>query len=420
MNAPAPAPTTGTPSNGRRPRSGTVRRVITWVIGLAILAGIAQGFRSKPVEVEITTASVGPLTVTVLEEGKTRIRHRYVVSPPIAGRLERIPLRAGDKLEAGKTVLATIEPTPAAFLDPRSKAEAEARVKAARAAIELRTAQLERARDSLDWATKEKSRADVLRKQNTLSAREWDQAQNQLAVQTRELHAAEFSRQMAEFELAQAEAAARQASDPGSEKTEPLVIKAPINGFVLNVYEESSRIVTPGMPLLEVGDPTDLEAEIELLSSDAVAVAPGAEVSIEKWGGEQPLKGRVSVVEPGAYTKVSALGVEEQRVKVRVDFVDPLPSARPLGDRYRVEARIVVWQSEGVLQVPTGALFRKGNDWMTFLFEKGQAHPAKVVINHSNGLSAEVKSGLTAGQQVLLHPPDTVADGTAIKPRVEP
>jgi HlyD family secretion protein len=178
-------------------------------------------------------------------------------------------------------------------------------------------------------------------------------------------------------------------------------------------------MLSAGTQIMEVGDPTDMEAEIELLSSDAVGVQPGADVSIEEWGGELPLRGKVSVVEPGGYTKVSSLGVEEQRVKVRVDFVDPLPAGTVMGDRFRVEARIVTWHADNVLQVPTGALFRRGGDWMTFVFDGGKARPARVEIAHNNGVAAEVRSGLTEGQRVIVHPPDAIADGSAVKPRSE-
>ena len=212
----------------------------------------------------------------------------------------------------------------------------------------------------------------------------------------------------------QAKAALQQAQNPESDKSEPVRILAPVDGYVLNVYEESARVVTTSMPIMEVGDPKDLEAEIELLSSDAVGVAPGADVFIEDWGGESPLRGRVSVVEPGAFTKISALGVEEQRVKVRVDFLDPTPPGRELGDRYRVEARIVTWHGDNVLQVPIGALFRRGNDWMTFAVKEGKARLLKAEIAHNNGIAAEVRSGLVQGDAVIIHPADTVHDGASV------
>lgn len=395
----------------------TWRRIVLWIVVGAVAASVGAALRPRPVEVDLAVTSVGPLTVSVLEEGKTRIRHRYVVAAPVAGMLERIPLRAGDPLEAGKTPIAVIQPTPASFLDPRTQAEAAARVQMAEAAQRQRQAQLERARAALDMAEKEKSRVSRLQKDDAVSEREFDQALNQFEILTRELHAAEFALEISRFEIIQAQAAASQAGTITDESSSPLTLLAPVSGFVLNVYEESARPVTPGLALLEVGDPTDLEAEIELLSSDAVAVRPGAEVSLEQWGGERPLRGKVTVIEPGGFTKFSALGVEEQRVKVRVDFIDPIPPDRPLGDRYRVEARIVTWQGDRVLQVPAGALFRRGNDWMTFVHDHGRARSARVEIGHHNGVAAEVRSGLTAGQQVILHPPDAIADGKAVRPR---
>ena len=414
MNASAPPPSV---SNGRHRKAGLWRRLFVWLLGAGLVAGIIAGFRPRPIEVETALVAAGPMRVSVLEEGKTRIRHRHIISPPVAGMLERIPLRAGDQIEAGKTVLAMIHPAPANFLDPRAKAEAEARQQAAQANQQLRGAQRDRVQSALELANTERSRNQQLLKSGAISRREMDLANNQVDLLVRELRAAEFAVQVADYDRVQAQAAARQASDPAAGADGPLVLKAPVNGFVLTVMEESARAVTPGLALMEVGDPADLEAEIELLSSDAVSVQPGAEVSIEKWGGDAPLRGRVSMVEPGGYTKFSALGVEEQRVKVRVDFLEQPTAGKWLGDRFRVEARILTWQSESVLQVPAGALFRRGNDWMTFLLDAGKARAVKVTTGHNNGLTAEITAGLGAGQTVLLHPPDKVVDGTAVAVR---
>ena len=290
-------------------------------------------------------------------------------------------------------------------------------MKAAEATKMQRETQIERATAALDLANKELQRAKELKKSGAIATRDWDTAENQVNVLTRELHTAEFGRQVADFELMQAKAALTQVENPGSEKVEPLKIVSPIDGYVLNVYEESARMLTAGTQIMEIGDTQDMESEIELLSSDAVGVHPGADVSIEEWGGEKPLRGKVTVVEPGGYTKVSSLGVEEQRVKVRVDFAEPLPPGVVIGDRFRVEARIVIWHSDDVLQVPTGALFRRGGDWMTFVFEGGKARQTKVEVTHNNGVAAEVRSGLKEGQRVLVHPPDAVAEGSAVKPR---
>lgn len=393
------------------------RRFLPYVLGAALLLALIHALRPQPVAVEAGVVKRGPLTVTVLEEGKTRIRHRYIISPPVAGYLNRVPLRAGDRIEAGKTVLATIQPQPAGFLDPRARAEAEAHVKAAEAVRMQRETQVERARAALDLAQKELVRAKELKKSGAIATKEWDTAENQVNILTREVNTAQFGLQVAEFELTQARAALTQVQTPATDNADPLNIIAPVSGFVLNIYEESARMLPAGTQVMEVGDPTDLESEIELLSSDAVGVRPGADVSIEQWGGEAPLRGRVTMVEPGGYTKVSSLGVEEQRVKVRVDFTDPIPDGTTMGDRFRVEARIVTWHGDDVLQVPTGALFRRGGDWMTFLIDGGKARQTKVEIVHNNGVAAEVRSGLSEGQRVIVHPPDAVTEGASISPR---
>ena len=407
--------TTAAPPRSRKP--GAWRRYIPFAIAGALVVAIIAGLRPRPIEVETANVTTGPLEVTVLEEGKTRIRHRYVISPPISGYLNRIPLRAGDRIEAGKTVLATIQAQPSNFLDPRSRAETEARVKATEAAKMRAESEFERLQASLELAQKEKNRAAGLVAKGAISTKEWDTAETQVTMLTRELHSAEFAIRVAEFERVQAQAALAQAQMPATEKSEPLTLVAPVTGFVLNVFEESARTVLAGVPIMEVGDPTDLEAEIELLSSDAVGVQPGAEVSIEQWGGDAPLRGKVSVIEPGGYTKISALGVEEQRVKVRVEFTDAIPATHPLGDRFRVEARILIWRGERVLQVPTGALFRRGNEWLPLVLAGGKARLTKVEIAHTNGLAAEVRAGLNQGQAVILHPPDGVANDGAVRAR---
>ncbi len=410
-----PATATGRANTARK--SASWRRLIPYALGAAVLFILVNALRPKPIAVETGVVTRGPLTVTVLEEGKTRIRHRYIISPPVAGYLNRVPLRAGDRIEAGNTVLATIQPQPAGFLDPRARAEAEARVNAAEASKMLRETQIERANAALDLAQRELARAKELKKSGAIASSEWDAAENLANVLGREVRTAEFALQVAKFELTQAQAALTQVQTPDTEGVSPLEIRAPVSGFVLSVFEENARVLAAGTQIMEVGDPTDLEAEIEMLSSDAVAVQPGAKVSIEQWGGENPLPGKVTMVERGAYTKVSALGVEEQRVKVRVEFAEPLPPGVVFGDRFRVEARIITWHGEDVLQVPTGALFRRGGEWMTFLLKGGRARPQQVKIGHNNGMAAEVRSELSEGQTVILHPPDAVTEGCAVRMR---
>lgn len=401
------------PRNDKK-RRGAWRKLLPWTLGVLLLGLIVAGLWPKPVPVETASVKRGPLIVSVFEEGKTRIRHRYVVSPPVAGYLRRVPLRAGAALEAGKTVLAVIEPQISSFLDPRTQAQAEARLQGVETAKQLRQAELDRASSLLDLAQKDFARADSLIQTKAISTQQWDTAKNLVEVRTRERNVAEFALRVADFEIAQAKAALLQSQPLTEEGGKPIEILSPVTGYVLNVNEESARVVTPGLALMEVGDPRDLEAEIELLSSDAVGVQPGAEVSIEQWGDDTPLRGRVTLVERGGFTKFSALGVEEQRVKVRVDFLDPFPPGKELGDRYRVEARIVTWQSADVLQVPAGALFRRGNRWMAFIVRDGKAALREVEIAHHNGVAAEVLGGLAENDEVILHPPDSIAEGAAV------
>lgn len=400
----------------RRGKKNSAWRQALLYGGLAVLVYlVVTGLMPKPVEVEVARIARGPLTVTVLEEGKTRIRHRYVVSPPVSGYLRRVPVRAGDKIVAQETLLATVQAASSSFLDPRAQAQAEAAVQSSEAARQQRNEQVRTAESELELARKDLQRSEKLKEKGAIAIQEYDTAVNRVDVLDKQLGSARFGLKVAEFELAQAKAALVQSQSDGAESGVPVEIRSPITGYVLNVYEESARVVTAGQPLMEVGDTKDIEAEIELLSSDAVNVQPGADVSIEQWGGGQPLRGKVVLVEPGAFLKVSALGVEEQRVKVRVDFVD-LPE-NVLGDRYRVEARITTWSGDNVLQIPAGALFRRGNEWMTFVVEGGRARLTKVSIAHNNGLAAEVTAGVAEGQSVILHPPDTISDGTAVTAR---
>lgn len=399
----------------KRAKKGAWKKIAGIAAGSLLALFIISGLLPKPVEVETGTVIRGPLTVTVLEEGKTRIRNRYIISPPIAGYLKRIPLRAGDPVVQGETIVATIEASPATFLDPRARAQAEAAVQSAEAARMQRNEQVSSASAELDLARKELARAATLRQKGAISVQEHDAAINRVDMLSNQLGSSQFAAKVAEFELQQAKAALLQYEDDGKPTGKPLEIRAPVSGYVLNVIEESARSVTPGLPLMEIGDPTDLEAEIELLSSDAVGVKPGAAVKIEQWGGDQPLEGRVILVEPGGFMKVSALGVEEQRVKVRVNFTN-LPEGK-LGDRYRVEARIETWHDDNVLQLPTGALFRRGNTWMTFVEEGGKARAREVEIGPNNGLSAVVKNGLSEGEIVILHPSDAISNGTLVKSR---
>ena len=380
---------------------------------LLILAGLmAYGFWPSPLPVQTASVARGPMTVSVTEEGKTRIRSRYLVYPPTAGHLQRVELRAGAHVKAG-SVLAVLTPEASTFLDPRARAEALARVDATKAAVQARRAEAQRVGVSLELARTELGRMDALLQSGAVARQEWDRAENQTRILERGVQAAAFALQVAEHEAAAAKAVLTKGAIP--ENGESVPILAPVNGYVLAVMEENARAVTASTPIMEVGDPNDLEIEIELLSTDAVAVAPGARARIEHWGGEGSLTARVTVVEPGGFTKVSAIGVEEQRVKVRAELVDAPPPGVLLGDRYGVQARIVTWQGENVLQVPTGTLFRHGGEWRAFVLEGGKAVLRKLVVGRENGLEAEVREGLGKGETVILHPPDTLKDGMRVR-----
>lgn len=424
---------------GRRHAVPTWRRRLPLLGGLLLVALIVAGLWPRAVPVEVATVTRGPLVVTVDEEGMTRVKNRYVVSSPVAGQLRRIDWKAGAPVEAGKTVLAVLETSGADFLDARSQAQAQARVQAAQANREMAAAQRDRAQAARALAQSELERARVLLEKKTLSQQEFDVAQMRGTTAAQEERAAEFALQVADFEWQQARAllmrggrstAGQAAGVEGHASTapsaapagtamptsaEPLVITSPVNGRILRVLQESGRVVPSGFPLLEIGDPTDLEVRVEVLSRDGVAIQPGARVILEQWGGPQPLEARVRLVEPSAFTKISALGVEEQRVYVVADFVDPVERRPTLGDSYRVEARIVTWESRDVLRAPAGALFQRGGAWQTFVVEGSRVRLRSVKIGHSNGLQTEILEGLQTGDRVIMYPGDKVVEGTRVK-----
>ncbi len=389
-----------------------VRKVGAILIASAVLALLFSSLLPKPIAVETRLVTRGPLTVTVLEEGRTRIRNRYIVSSNIAGLLQRVPVRAGDPVVAGQTLLATVRAASASFLDPRARAQAEAAVQSAHAVCLQRNEQVNGAGAELDLGQRELARARKLKETGAIALQAFDLAMNRVEVLEDQLASAKFALKVAEYELAQAKAALVHDEDERIDGGRLVEIRSPVTGCVLNVFEESARVVAADTPIMEVGDPRDLEVEVELLSNDAVNVKRGADVSIGQWGGNISLRGKVVLVEPGAFLKVSALGVEEQRVKVRVTLAD-LPE-NVLGDRYRVEARITTWSNEDVLRVPSAALFRRGSDWMTFVVERDRAKLTRVTIDHNNGDVAEVKNGLAEGQRVILYPADAIDDGSAV------
>jgi HlyD family secretion protein len=415
---PAPPAAPGIPPPKHGPGARPWSRRLPWIGGGVLVVLVVMGFWPRPIPVELATVTRGDLVVTADDEGRTHVKHRYVVSAPVAGQLRRIDWKAGAPVEAGKTVLAVLETSGADLLDARSRAQAEARIKGAESARDMATAQKERARAAAELAQTELGRARQLREQQALSAQEFDAATLRGRTSAEEARAAEFALQVAEYELAQARTLLLRFQSGGSGDTQALEITSPVSGRILRVYQESARVVSAGFPLMEVGDQTDLEVWVELLSRDGVAVRPGARVLLEQWGGPTPLEARVRLVEPSAFTKISALGVEEQRVYVIADFVDPVGQRPTLGDNYRVEARVVLWEGRQVLQAPVGALFQRGRDWQSFVLDGRTARLRPVQVGRTNGRETEVLGGLREGDRVVLYPGDTVADGRSVRPIV--
>lgn len=412
-----PAPNGKPPWEAKRPPRGRglLRRLFTLLIVAGLIALVAQAMRPRPIEVEVGVVKPGPLTVFVSEEGKTRIRNRYIVAAPVGGSMQRVTLKPGDAVKAGETILTRIEPGMAPLLDSRSKAQALARVDASNATRSRTQEVLEMARTGLRYAKTNWDRIKNNTDKGTISDTDRDTFEREAEMKAREVRASEFALQVADFELAQAKAALLQLEKPDGSAA-MIELKAPVNGVVLRVQQESATIIAPGAAILEIGDPADLEIEAEILSRDAVNILPGTEVTIEQWGGT-PLPARVRRIEPAAFTKVSALGVEEQRVLVLSDFKEQTPALKALGDRYRVEVRVAVWHSDETLLVPSGALFRVGSEWKTFLFDAGKAKTITVEAGRTDGKLTQVLSGLKSGDEVLLHPPDSVADGSEVVKR---
>ncbi len=320
---------------------------------------------------------------------------------------------------AGETVLATFQPSQPTPLDARSRAEAEARVRGAEAALGSAEANDERADAELRYAESVLARYRRLAEEQIVSSERLEEAELDVQTKRKLQRAAEFAVRNAEHELAAARAALVEAysSNPGRERGEPIVLYSPVDGTVLQRLRWSEAVVPAGEPLLEVGDPTDIEIVSDLLSTDAVKVQPGQRVLIEQWGGERPLQGVVRRVEPYGFTKVSALGVEEQRVNVIVDFTGDFAERRSLGDGYRVEVRVVIWESDDVVKVPTSGLFRHGEGWAVWAVQAGEAVLRQVEIGARNGLEAQVLSGLDVGASVVVHPSDAIVEGVAVEQR---
>jgi HlyD family secretion protein len=412
------APTDTARRRAREQRRRIARALRRGLLGAA-LAGAAvavvMALRPRPVPIDQARTTRGPLVVAVEESGKTRVIDRYLVSAPVAGNVDRIELREGDLVKEGD-VLARIAPALSPMLDERGRSETEARLSAALSSQGQAESQAERARVATEQAERDRARAEALAASGTIGAQALDQARFDARMRAQEASSADFARKVAAEEVRALQATLGKdgaSAHPGRH----VDVRAPASGRVLRVVQQSAGIVPAGSALLEIGDPTALEVVVDLLTTDAVHVRPGTPASLEGWGGEIPLAGRVRRVEPSAFTRASALGVDEQRVNVIIALTDERERWAVLGDGYRVEARLVLWEASDVTRAPVGAVFRHGDHWAAFRVDDGVARLVPLTIGHRGETDVEVLSGLAAGETVVVHAGDRVRDGVRVEVR---
>jgi len=391
-------------------------RTVWMLAALGALGALVWAFVPAPIAVETAVVTRGEFRRTIDEDGKTRVRERYVVSAPLAGQLLRIELKPGASVAAG-TVLATLVPSAPTLLDARTERELAERVGAAEAEQQRAGAGVERSRVALEQAKADVERAAKLAGQGFTSKETLERAEREVELTSKDQELAQFAEHVAKHQVALARAAqsrARQDAGGGALQRWPLV--SPVAGQVLRVVQESEAAVPLGAPLIEIGDPHDLEAVIDVLTADAASIREGAEVELDHGGNAKPLIGRVRRVEPAAFTKVSALGVEEQRVNVIVDFAAPL-DWQNLGDAHRVDARILVDKRADAVTVPLGAVFRNGEGWATFVVDGSRARLRNVQLGPRSGENALVETGLQPGERVIVFPSDAVRDSARVRAR---
>lgn len=389
-----------------------LRMVLYGLAGLAALAALGWALAPRPVEVETATVERGPFEHAIEEDGRTRLRDRYVISAPVAAHLSRVTLREGDRVQAGDTV-AVLTPVMPSLFDERSLREATARARAAQAAVSGAQARVERARLAQDEAKLEFQRTEQLARDGFIATSRLDSARLTLDGSQRELEVAQAAHDMALHEWEQAQASVLPARS-GAVSGRPLAVRTPVSGVVLRVPLPSENTVTAGAALLDVGDPSQMEVLAELLTTDAVHATPGTRASIERWGGS-PVQGQVRRVEPAAFTKISALGIEEQRVKVLIDITSPPAQWLALGDGFRVTVRVITISTDDAVIVPVGALFPQGDkDMAVYVLEGGKARLRPVQIVARNGSVGWVREGLNPGERVIVYPPPGVVDGRRV------
>jgi HlyD family secretion protein len=384
------------------------------VVVLAVLAVLA--LRPRPVPVDLGHAARGPLVVAIEESGMTRVKDRYLVSAPVIGSVSRQALEPGDSVKEGDA-LAEIAPASSPLLDERTRAEAEARLGAALSALGQARAQTSRVTVAKESTDHELRRLQALAASGAIPRQSLEQVEFEARMRAAEIASAVFAEKVAAEEVRIARVTLGQSGDGASRRDRHLGVLSPVSGRVLRVHQKSAGVVQAGAPLVEIGDPSALELVVDLLTTDAVKVRPGTPVVIQGWGGEGPLAGHVRQIEPSAFTRPSALGVEEQRVNVVIVLSEPRERWSVLGDGYRIEARLVLWQADDVMKVPQGAVFRHGDGWAVFRIQQNVARLTPVRIGHRGEAEVEIVSGLQAGDDVAVHPGDRVKDGVRVETR---
>lgn len=396
-----------------------IKLIAKYFIGVFLLALLVYAFIPEAEKVDMAQVRRGDVLITLDGEGKTRIRDIYVVSAPIEGRVMRIESEPGDVVKAGETIIANMIPADPRFLDKRSETQARADVQGAEAAKGLAASKVDRARAELEFALAEYKRAEELFKNGNVSISRLEQNDLQVKMRKAEVKTAQADLRVMESRLTAAKAQLVQPGGEGNNDVDrcQVCVHAPVDGKLLRIFHKSEGVIPMGTALAEIGNPENLEIVIEMLSRDAVKVRPGDLALVKRWGGDMDIQARVRLVEPSGYTKISALGVEEQRVNIILDFVDPIEKWRALGNAFRVEASIVVDKAENVLHVPVSALFRQNEQWSVFVVRDGRAVLQAVDVGRRNDHEAEIVKGLTENDRVIIHPGNAVSDDTRIVER---
>lgn len=388
------------------------KQVYLSIFSLVILLLLVWGFLPSPIPVSVEDAHIAPLEMTIEEEGKTRVIDRYTISAPVTGYVMRLEYEVGDSIKAGDELFG-IQPVPD-LIGARQREVAEAQLEAARARLSQARQQLSLAQEEKKQADIEKRRLADLFNDGIGSRQALDNAELAAKRAETQQSSAEFSVKVAEYEIQAAESALK--AFQSARGQERISITAPVEGRLLKIFQKSEGTVQAGTPLLEIGDPRSLELEVDLLSTDAVKLIKGTQVRIKRWGSDQILGGLVKLVEPAGYTRISALGVEEQRVPVIVEITSSYEEWRVLGDGFRIVAEFVIWQGEEVLQVPSSSLFRTEDaEWALFVVEGGESKLRRVEIGQQSGLYTQIVTGLESGEQVITHPDERIEDGIRVE-----